>query len=146
MGRRLSSRPAWLPGADNCRNLCTPLTIRRQSAPEPAQERMGTPRRARLPHLLVRAYEFQNLLDDGVVSSPADVARRYGISRARVTQVMSLLRLSRPVQEQLLSLPEEEQARYPERRLRKVAALRTEAAQIRALKGLCQTVAGPDGG
>ena len=58
---------------------------------------------------------------------------------------MSLLRLSKPVQEQLLSLPDDEQARYPERRLRKVAGLRTEAAQARAFEQPSQMVAGRDG-
>ena len=137
--------PDWLPGADNCKNFRTVLTIRRQSAVEPAQNQIRTPARDTKPHALVRAYEFQKLLDDGVVNSRAEIARRYGISRARVTQVMSLLRLSRPVREQLLALPVHEQARYSERRLRTMLALKTEAARSRAFELLYQAVRSPDG-
>ncbi len=39
------------------------------------------------------ALEFQNLLDTGVVNNQADLAKRYGISRARVTQYLNLLKL-----------------------------------------------------
>ena len=80
------------------------------------------------------------------MNSRADIARRYGVSRARVTQVMSLLHLSRPVQDRLLGLPEEEQARYPERGLRKVVGLKREAAQAQAFERLSQAVAGSDAG
>jgi hypothetical protein len=37
--------------------------------------------------------EFQRFLDDGVMNSRAEIARRYGTSRARVTQVLALWRL-----------------------------------------------------
>lgn len=37
--------------------------------------------------------EFQRLLDEGVVNNRAEIARQYDISRARVTQVLSLLKL-----------------------------------------------------
>jgi hypothetical protein len=43
--------------------------------------------------MLDRAEAFQDLLDRGVVNNRAELARRHGISRARVTQVMALLRL-----------------------------------------------------
>jgi len=39
------------------------------------------------------AFEFQRLLDERVVSNRAAIAERYGISRARVTQLLNLLRL-----------------------------------------------------
>jgi hypothetical protein len=39
------------------------------------------------------ALEFQRLLDERVVNSRAEIARRHGLSRARVTQVLNLLGL-----------------------------------------------------
>jgi hypothetical protein len=93
----------------------------------------------------VRAHERQKLLDDGVVNSRAEIARRYGISRARMTQILSLLRLPRLVREQLLGLPERERARYRERRLTAIVALKAGAAQARAFGQLRQTVARPAG-
>jgi hypothetical protein len=40
----------------------------------------------------LRAIEWQRQLDSGQVRSRADIARREGLTRARVTQIMNLLR------------------------------------------------------
>ncbi len=58
-----------------------------------------------------------------MVNTRAEIARRYGVSRARVTQIMGLLRLPQAVQDELLDMPDEEQVRYPERQLRTTADL-----------------------
>src|SRR3989304_10459892 len=53
--------------------------------------------------------------------TPADIARRGGITRARVTQVMGMLRLAPAIQEQILFMPAV--ARHPsvsERMLRSI--------------------------
>jgi len=63
-------------------------------------------------------------LDAGEASNQADIARREGITRARVTQVMSLLRLAPDIQRHILSLPDA--VRRPaitERVLRPIARL-----------------------
>lgn len=39
-----------------------------------------------------RAREFQAMLDAGVVRNRAELARRLGLSRARITQIMNLLK------------------------------------------------------
>ena len=50
------------------------------------------PREARGPMArLARAIEWQRQLDAGQVASRAEIARREGISRARVTQIMQAL-------------------------------------------------------
>ena len=46
-------------------------------------------------HSLLVAYEFQELLEVGVVNNRAEIAQRYGLSRARVTQTMRLPDLCR---------------------------------------------------
>ena len=56
--------------------------------------------------LLRQAAEFRRLLDAGEVESRAELARRAGVSRARVTQVMGVWRLHRPVVEHLRAMAE----------------------------------------
>src|SRR5262245_16269641 len=59
-------------------------------------------RRYRNP--LILAHEWQRALENGDCSSPAVLARKLGISRARVTQVLHLLSLAPEVQRQLMAL------------------------------------------
>jgi hypothetical protein len=64
----------------------------RNAAKRPRTARPTPPKTYRNPILL--AHEWQEALDRGEVSSRADLARKLGISRARVTQVLGLLKLS----------------------------------------------------
>ena len=47
----------------------------------------------RIIELLARAEEFQRMLHSGEAESRADLARRFTLSRARVTQILNLLTL-----------------------------------------------------
>ena len=91
-------------------------------------------------HPLTLAYEFQELLEAGVVNNRAELARRCGLSRARVTQVMSLLHLPDEIQEYVMALPPGEQRLYSGRRLQGVAGIRDEAAQTDAFEDLAKDV------
>jgi hypothetical protein len=62
------------------------------------------PKSPRVVELLRKAIEWQRQLDTGEASNQADIARHEGISRARVTQVMRLLRLAPDIQEHVLSM------------------------------------------
>ena len=64
------------------------------------------PKTPRVVELLRKAIEWKVLLDSGQIVSQADVARKEGITRARVTQVLGLLRLAPEIQQQLLSMPD----------------------------------------
>jgi hypothetical protein len=72
----------------------------------------GNPKRPREPKtpravkLLRKAIEWQALLDSGKIDTQADIARREGVSRAWVTQVMGMLRLAPEIKEQILSMPD----------------------------------------
>ena len=59
-------------------------------------------RRYRNPIYLAR--EWRRALDDGEYESPADLARNLKVSRARVTQVLNLLKLVPEVIEKISSL------------------------------------------
>jgi hypothetical protein len=61
--------------------------------------------------LLRKAIEWQALLASGEAPNQVAIARREGLTRARVTQVMGLLRLAPEIHQHILSLPD--RARRP---------------------------------
>ena len=64
------------------------------------------PKTPRVVELLRTAHEWQALIESGEVRNQADIARREGITRARVTQIMAMLRLTPEIQEHILAMPE----------------------------------------
>jgi hypothetical protein len=71
---------------------------RRRPAPAPGR----VPRVARL---LALAHRFHGLLRDGKVKSYAEMARLGKVTPARITQIMNLLFLAPPIQEEILFWP-----------------------------------------
>ena len=88
------------------------------------------------------AYEFEDLLARGMVNKQAEIARRYGLSRTRVTQVMNLLKLADEVREYVLSLPPDVQRLYLGRRLAAIVGLGSEQARVKALEQLLKALSG----
>ena len=83
------------------------------------------PKTPRVVELLRKAMEWQALLEAGDGSNQAAIARREGITRARVTQVMGMLHLAPEIQQHILSMPDA--VRRPaitERTLRPIAQLK----------------------
>ena len=66
--------------------------------PKPPRE----PQTPRVAELLRKAIEWRRQLDTGEVRNQADIARREGVTRARVTQVPGLLRLAPEIPDQLV--------------------------------------------
>ena len=66
--------------------------------PEPVR------RPARVAVMLALAHKIQDAIDRGVVRDRAEVARRLGFTRARVTQIMDLTLLAPDIQERILLL------------------------------------------
>ena len=63
----------------------------RSSPPAPEQSPVTTAARLpRITRLLALAGRFEGLLQEGTVRDYADLARLGGVSRARITQIMSL--------------------------------------------------------
>ena len=62
------------------------------------------PQTPKVVELLRTAQEWRRQLDAGEVENQAAIARREGITRARVTQIISMLRLAPEIQEHVLSL------------------------------------------
>ncbi len=59
-----------------------------------------------MAELLRKAQEWRRQLDTGEYTAQAEIARREGVTRARVSQIMALLRLSLEIQKRILSLPD----------------------------------------
>jgi hypothetical protein len=70
-------------------------------------------------------------IDNSVVANYAEIAAREGISRARVTQIMNLLRLPPEIQDELQPPPAPlEIHAFSERRLRSLLSLRDRETQV----------------
>jgi len=129
------SESIWLPDPDNSQN-----SVRRFIFPllqpliAPDEPFLENPRSTRKSAIEL-AFEFQRLLDEGEVNNRAEIAARYGISRARVTQLLNLLRLPQSVLSLLLELGRKAGARFTERQLRPILRL-PESAQIATLQQL----------
>jgi hypothetical protein len=88
------------------------------------------PKTPRVVELLRKAIEWQALLESGEASNQADIAHREGLTRARVTQVMGLLKLAPEIQEHILSMPAAiRRSAVTERALRPIAQLENAADQ-----------------
>jgi hypothetical protein len=76
--------------------------LRLGADPRPAVPAGRVPRLARLMALALR---FESLVRSGVVKDYAELARLGHVTRARVSQIMSLVNLSPDIQEEILFLP-----------------------------------------
>ncbi len=90
------------------RNLAANRVLR-GIAPHPSRpKRLRTPTESKTPTLVTtlhKAREWRRQLDTGEITNQAAIARREGVSRARVTQVLMLLRLAPEIQQSLLGIP-----------------------------------------
>jgi hypothetical protein len=77
-----------------------PLRLRNRK-PEPPKE----PKTPRVVEILRKAIEWRRRLDSGEVGSQTELARREGVTRARITQILMLLRLSPAIQRRILDMP-----------------------------------------
>ena len=105
----------------------------RRSANAPAAPERSPGRLPRVVLQLALAHEIDRRLRTGELSDLATVARRAGLTRARITQILGLLLLAPDIQEALLSLPCFTRGRdpLPERALRPLVAEPDWAAQRR---------------
>ncbi|KAA0250332.1 MAG: hypothetical protein EDX89_22930 [Acidobacteria bacterium] len=71
-----------------------------ESAPPPPPER----RPARVALQLALAHEVQRAIDRGELKDQADAARRLGLTRARLTQLLDLTLLAPDIEERVLLL------------------------------------------
>lgn len=80
---------------------------------------------------ILEAKRYERLLSDPFINSQADVARELGITRARVSQIMGLLKLPEEIQRVLLGLNDQRAIRFfSERRLRSLLMMPGQGRQV----------------
>jgi hypothetical protein len=95
----------------------------------------------RLARLLALAIRLERLLQEGVVPTQAELARLGHVTRARLTQIISLRQLAPDIQEEILFLPATEEGRevLTERHVRPLLRLLSWREQRRAWAQLKST-------
>ena len=84
------------------------------------------------PSPIETALEYARVYAEPSIVSKLQVAQRFGVSRARVCQVMNLLNLDNKIIEYLLNIKDAKEKNYwSERKLRKIAIIKEEDEQIR---------------
>jgi len=95
------------------------------------------PRSPRVVEFLRKAIEWQALIKSGEARNQAEIARREGVTRARVTQVMGLMRLVPEIRETIFAMPAAiGRPVITERALRPIAKLDDPREQVSALCAL----------
>lgn len=109
--------------------------------PKPKPEAVHRP--ARLAVMLALAHRLQATIDEGESLDRAEAARRLGLTRARMTQLMDLTLLAPDLQEQVLFLEATDGVEpITERMLRPVVAAPSWGEQRRRWAGIVRKAAG----
>ena len=99
---------------------------------------------ARVAVMLALAHKIQEAIAQGKVRDQADVARRLGFTRARITHLLDLLMLAPDLQEQVLFLEAVDGVQpLSERALRAVAHAGTWGQQRRRWSEILETMSPP---
>lgn len=94
------------------------------------------------PHPISLALEWKKMLDADPALNRAGLAKKHGISRARISQLMSLLTLPAQIQTTLRSLSTPTERRFfSERRLRPILLSPSGSEQTRGFNRLRQQFA-----
>ena len=87
------------------------------------------------------ARRYLNLFNDPLINCQSDIARDLGITRARVSQVMSLLKLAPEIQNTLLGFTDQKMIKFfSEYRLRPLLPIMDPSKQINEFKKMMNEV------
>jgi hypothetical protein len=111
-----------------------------QGDPKPPKE----PKPPRVAELLKKAIEWQALLDAGKIANQVEIASNEGITCARVSQVLGMLRLAPEIQKRVLTLPVSvRRTSITERLLRPITGITDHRDQIQEFYKLLKQAAVP---
>jgi hypothetical protein len=112
-------RIEWLPERNDLRtthaiiSICYERKVKKKAFVK--EKAINLPKK----HVIHKAIKWKKMLEDGKVNSLREIARKEGLSRTRVTQIMNLLKLPAKVQKFLVDLNNpKEIRRHSERKLR----------------------------
>jgi hypothetical protein len=84
-----------------------------------------------------KAMVYKEMLEKGVVINLAELARKEGLSRARVTQILNLTKLAPEIQNYLMTTTDRKDLKIlTERRLREITKMKDPLKQIRKFQEL----------
>ena len=84
---------------------------------------------------LIEAKHYQNLLNDHLINNQSDIARDLGVTMARVSQVMSLLKLAPEIQKTLLGFEDHKMIKFfSEYRLKPLLTINSPDQQVKEFK------------
>ena len=90
---------------------------------------------------LIEAKRYLNLLKDPLINNQSDIARDIGITRTRVSQVMSLLKLEQEIQKTLLDFKDQKVIHFfSERRLRPLLAINNSSQQVEEFRKMMNEI------
>ena len=118
--------------------------IFRPERPNPVDREKRLPR---LTRLLALAVKCEGLVRSGAIPDYAELARRGWVTRARITQIMNLLHLASPIQEEILHWPDGTSQREPvsERALRRLTQIPSWSKQLGLWRQLLPAATGTAG-
>jgi len=123
MARPFQTEPLffWLPEANDLRTI---------SLDYDRFEYIEVKEPEKIKHIIHKAVKWKKMLNDGVVNSMSEIARMEGLTRARVTQIMNLLKLPGEMQKFLLKLDDPRAIRkFSERKLRNKQKVKINSKQ-----------------
>lgn len=123
------------PAAPNVIVLELPPSLRRSPRVEHTRTVVtsSAPPSSPAAHALALAHQVQDRIDRGELADRAEAARRLGVTRTRMSQIMALLALAPAIQEQVLAADATGCAQLSERRLLTLARAPSWQAQLRSL-------------
>jgi hypothetical protein len=102
---------------------------------EPGAPPIKAPRPVIIP--VKQALILKNFLEQGTFNTQADLTERLGMSRARVTQTLNLLKLAPEILDALLNLPDNQVHLFSERRLRLITQISSPRKQTATFRKTC---------
>ncbi len=91
----------------------------------------------RRPSPLEEALKYAEVFKELTIVSKTQVAMRFGVSRARVCQMLNLLELDDNIKNYLLSIKDAKEHNYfTERKIRPIAMIKDKEEQIRKFREL----------
>jgi len=91
----------------------------------------------RKPSPLEEAYKYAEVYKEPSIVSKAQIGERFGVTRARVCQILNLLELNEGIQKYLLSIEDVKEHNYfTERRLSQIAIIKDREGQTREFSKL----------